>query len=286
MKHGAFTFAFLLAAGALGSVAFAGCGGDDKETTPTADTGVVGDTGGAVDTGATDTYKPETAPYTCAAPLPTGFACEEPAGKAGKTVCTDEAIDAIVTGCFSDTATSTTCTNARAKYKACDACTLTDWLVDFIWADSANCIKKVAPTDPCAKSIQCNFDCMLEICSTEECDTTPGSGKTTTSSEWGDCIQAAQAKGTSTKPRGACYDIATKDYSACASKDGLGVCFPRSDYDYVLFFRGACRDGGDWSNVTTDKPSGDAGTETGGETGGETGTGDAAGETATDASGD
>lgn len=280
MKHGAFTFAFLLAAGALGSVAFAGCGGDDDKQTPAADTGVVADTGGAVDTGTPDTFKPETAPYTCAQPLPTGFACEEPAGKAGKTVCTDEAIDAIVTGCFSDTSTSTTCSNARNKYKACDACTLTDWLVEFIWADSANCIKAVAPTDPCAKSIQCNFDCMLAICSPDECDTTTGSGSKSTTSEFGDCISAAQTKGTSTKPKGACYDLATKDYSACATKEALSVCFPRSDYDYVLFFRGACRDGGNWSNVTTDKPSGDAGTETGGETG----TGDAAPEAAADAS--
>jgi hypothetical protein len=64
-----------------------------------------------------------------------------------------------------------------------------------------------------------------------------------------DCWRDAQLKGSATKPRGVCYDVATKDYAACATDERFAPCFVTTVEDVTYFARGACRDGGSWVNA-------------------------------------
>jgi hypothetical protein len=67
------------------------------------------------------------------------------------------------------------------------------------------------------------------------------------------------------EPKGACWEIASKDHVACASNDKLRFCFVNVKADLLPFYRGACRDGGDWANAGS-APSADAGAQTSGMT--------------------
>jgi len=185
---------------------------------------------------------PPPPPPTCATPLSSGFACVPPTPKKGQTVCTEEAIKAIVGGCFGDSATESTCNSARKKYPACDNCMLRDWL-DNNRLDVAACVLGVTPGNPCAKTIKCGYDCLDDVCSS--CDPTPGTGTGGGYSEMDDCFN------NESEPTGKCYAIAMKDYMECAGDPKLSICFPATVEDVFPFFRGACRDGGDWSKSSS-----------------------------------
>lgn len=288
MKHGAITFGILLAAGLAGGVAFVGCSSDDgnNNTNTTPDTGVV-DTGTAVDSTPADTAKPETGLVACEQKLSSSFACTEPADKAGKTVCTDVMINEFM-NCFGSTGDSKKCTAAQTKYPACNTCILKDWLTNNR-IDVGACIKKIDPASTCGKTIQCTTDCLDVVCPSDECDDTAGSGSTATKSQLDDCYTNAQRKpGSATKPTGQCWDVAVKDYATCSGDAKFAPCFVRSTADLLTYFRGACRDNGNWTNA--DKPDGsedagvaDTGTDSGSTDSGSTDSGSAADSASTDA---
>lgn len=253
-------FLSLVVAGLGGATLFVGCGGDDpapvaEDTgTPVTDTGVI-------DTGKPDTIKTDTPPpsLSCMAPLPTGFECKAPTAKAGKTVCTDAMIEEF-SNCFGTSGSSAKCTAAQKAYPQCNTCILKDWL-DNNSIDTAACIAKIDPASTCGKTVKCNSDCLDAVCPADDCDTTEGSGvKGGTSTQRGDCYADAQAKGGTVKPKGVCYDLATKDYGACATDPKFTFCFVSSIADITTFFRGACRDNGDWSKADVPMPT-DAGTD-------------------------
>jgi len=194
-----------------------------------------------------------------------GFACTPAADAPGKTVCTDAMIEEFLS-CFGPSSDEKRCLAARKTYPGCDTCMLSDWLK--INPDTgrgtiniAACIKKIDPVSKCSGAVNCAVDCEDWVCA--ECDDTPGSGKTgsSSSSERLECERDAQSPGTTTRPKGACYELAYKDYVDCESDPRFRYCFVRTTEDLRYFYRGACRDGGSWSSVTIEKPTPvDAGT--------------------------
>lgn len=180
---------------------------------------------------------PDGGPSSCEEPVPPDFRCTAPSPIAGKKVCNDVAIRALGEGCFGFDATEGSCSAARKKYPACSTCMLSDWISDNRLAIGA-CIQKVAPGNPCATTIECTYTCLDVACAS--CDWEPGSGKGG-GSEMDDCWETAAS--------GACYSIAAKDYEVCVSDPKLSVCVPNTVEDLLPFYRGACRDGGDWSRA-------------------------------------
>ncbi|MBK7396868.1 MAG: hypothetical protein IPJ34_11345 [Myxococcales bacterium] len=214
-----------------------------------------GDDTGKIDTGKIDTGTPEV-PLSCPAPLATGFECKAPTDHPGRTTCTDEGIDAVVSGCFGSAATSTTCNAAKAKYAACYKCTIDEWTPGG-YTDRGLCAQKIDPTGKCGKAFRCVTDCIASVCTTDDCDTTPGSGRTPSTSQYENCVSDVQNKGGTARPKGACYDIASKDAQECAGDPKFANCI-----DVTYLFRGACRDNGDWSKADIAKPTPtDAGTD-------------------------
>jgi hypothetical protein len=184
-----------------------------------------------------------------------GFACTPAADRTGKTVCTDAMIEEFL-NCFGSTGSEKRCTDAQKNFPECKTCFLTDWLkvnpdTGAAKVDIAACIKKIDPASTCSGTVNCSVDCVDWVCA--ECDDTPGSGSTSSSSEALDCARDAQSAGTASKPKGACYDLGYKDYEACESDPKFARCFLRTIEDLRYFYRGACRDGGDWSNVAMSK---------------------------------
>src|SRR5438045_880589 len=122
----AFSLVTLVFGGAVFSAAsFVGCGSSDSTPAVTdTDTGtseVATDTGPAKDTG-TDTTKPptDTPKLSCAADLPTDFACKTPTIPAGEKTCTETAIQEFASACFGSAAAD--CTAWTKKYAACNKC--------------------------------------------------------------------------------------------------------------------------------------------------------------------
>ena len=104
----------------------------------------------------------------------------------------------------------------------------------------------LSPTSTCGKLQLCNTDCYETVCA--DCDHWTGTGKTASTSEFGDCVKDAQFAGSTTTAAGRCYNVASKDYKAagCTTDPVVGGCT-----DVVQFFRGACRDNANWSNMTS-----------------------------------
>jgi hypothetical protein len=188
----------------------------------------------------------------CIAPLDGGFTCVPPTPRPGKTVCTDAALDAVLV-CFGSD--SKACSAATAKYPECSAC-VKDW-IEGDRIDFAACVYAIDPTNPCGTTVQCTLDCLDAVCSA--CDPTVGSGSMPARSARDDCERAASSSGDG-GPVGACWDVAAKDYAACATDPRFMLCFPRRLDELVPFFRGACRDGGDYSRVYETSPA-DAATD-------------------------
>lgn len=185
-----------------------------------------------------DNAIPDTmAPKACIEPLDAAFACRAPKERAGRTVCTDAAINAALV-CFGTDTKG--CMDATTKYPECSAC-VRDWLegerIDF-----ASCVAALDKTGSCPTTVQCTLDCLDTACAS--CDTNAGTGSSPSRSARDDCERTV-----SSMSGGACWDLVAKDYAACAADPKLSVCFPKGLAEMLPFFRGACRDGGDWSRA-------------------------------------
>jgi hypothetical protein len=193
-----------------------------------------------------DTRPPDMGPISCATTLDATFTCMPPAAKAGSTECTEAMLQEF-RYCFGADGDSTKCSAAMKAYPKCNSCVLDQWLYESRYVDTGACIRVVSPASSCGTTWRCNIDCLTAVCG--ECDDTPGSGKTASTSEKNDCERDAQSAGTATKPRGACYDVASKGLAECTSDPTLAPCFVRTSDDVVAFYRGACRDGGSWARA-------------------------------------
>ncbi len=227
----------------------AACSTGTGSSQPRADGGVdsavvvVTDTGGGPVVVQPDTRPP--APLGCQQPLPSTFACEAPTSRTGATVCTDAMIEAFF-DCFGTDGDATKCTAAQKAYPACNTCILSTWL-DGQTIAIGSCIKAIDPTSSCATTVPCRADCLEAVCA--GCDETKGSGRTSTTSALDNCYTDAIWRGSSTKPKGNCYDVAAKEYVTCQADPRFLYCFVQSKADLLPFFRGACRDGGNWSKA-------------------------------------
>jgi len=177
----------------------------------------------------------------------TGFKCPTLEPKVGQSVCTDAMLEQF-SSCFGADASSTKCSAAQKNFPECSKCVLGEWLAEDR-IDVAACVVAVAPKDVCAVAVGCALACRDAACPRAICDETPGSGMRG-DSEYEDCLLTVESAGSSTKPKGACYEVAAKDYAICAVRPDLAVCFPKAKSDLLPFYRGACRDGGDWSHAT------------------------------------
>lgn len=189
--------------------------------------------------------RPPPPPVTCALPLPSDFTCIAPDVPAGRTTCTDAMLAEFVL-CFGATGDEKRCSAAVKSFPECNDCVLKEWLYDSRFVNVGACLRAMDPSSPCGRSWRCNVDCLALVCG--DCDETPGSGKTATKSERQDCETDAQSKGSSTKPIGACAATGT-ELVTCREDPRFAKCFINTVADVLVFYRGACRDGGDWSRA-------------------------------------
>jgi hypothetical protein len=241
-------------------VGFAGCGGrvagNDAQDTGGTTTPVGPDTSPSypdarptpvypdVRPPSLDTSPPP--PLSCAADLPSDFVCSTPKITAGGTVCSEAMIQEFQTACFGGSGAE--CSAWTKKYADCNKCVFR-FLSPSGWLEEGYCMQALAPTSSCGKLFGCNIDCYEAVC--EACDHTMGSGRTPSGSEYQDCVADAQYAGSASKSMGRCYNIVGKDLkaAACTTTDPMVGCL-----DVVQFFRGACRDNADWSNMKSATP--------------------------------
>ncbi len=277
MKNAALSFSILLACGSIAAAAisFAGCSSDpEAPVTP-----VVVDAGSDTKVVVLDTKPP--APISCQGAFE--GPCVAPPSKTGATVCTDLMLNEFL-DCFGTDGDEAKCMATTKKYPACNTCILTTWLAGNS-IDVAACVKAIDPSGTCATAVHCERTCVAEVCA--ECDPEKGTGRTSTTSQLDNCEVDSVFRGSATKPKGKCYDLAAKEATACETDSRFAVCFITSKASLVNFWRGACRDKGDFitkvdvDDGTFPPPAGDAGTDTGtatdtgaaGDTGGATDTG-------------
>jgi hypothetical protein len=226
-------------------------------TSHATDTGSLADTS-LVETSVVDTGSDSLAPYTCQSPLPPSFACSEIPHTKGMRVCTDAMIAEFVS-CFG-AGDPVRCNAAQKNYPECSACILEKWIIvssaGVGVVDTPSCIQLRDPDGACGRITRCNTDCLEAVCG--DCDSTAGTGRTSARSELDDCYADARFAGSPAKAKGACYDLASKDAVACSMIEDLAPCFLHTADDLTTFYRGACRDGGDWSATG---PAADAGTD-------------------------
>ena len=272
----------LLALAAISSSLLA-CSSSDTGGTPAVvtETGTGGDSTAdvvVVDT-AKDTATGDTKPIgdgslLCDQTLAKDFACKAPTKAAGGTACTEAMLQDYVDKCVkADFTVPATCADWRTANAACNTC-LGNWIIDpkvdpaKVYPDTYKCYWSVFD-DKCGKSVNCSYDCQDAICNS--CDTTAGSGADGKVSEYDDCTTRAIAA----TPKGACYDVAAKDATACFADTTFDT-KPCDDDEYyypsgtggdanleklkdgvLIYFRGACRDNANWKNSSS--TGGDAG---------------------------
>jgi hypothetical protein len=203
--------------------------------TATIDTAVLDDSSVSIDVEPIDTSPP-----LCDTPV-SGFSCPTVSAKGAK-VCNDMQIRAFMDACFGDTGDPSACSNAQSKYASCAKCVLETFITPGGYLDVGACIKKVKPASPCASSVNCLYACWADACSS--CDFTITGG----TSDYNECLIRQS------DPTGSCYDFGAKDYDSCTSDPDLTVCVPATIDALLPFYRGGCRDGGDWSKA--EKPDG------------------------------
>jgi hypothetical protein len=187
-------------------------------------------------------------PAGCATRLDPSFTCTPPEPRKGQKVCTDAMIQALSDGCFGESATSAGCNAAMKKYGSCSNCVIDEWIVDGQLA-IAQCMQAIDPKSSCVIAVECTYDCLNEVCGS--CDYEPGSGSGG-GSEADDCW-ASEAESQ--------CSAHVSEHTACISDPRFSVCYPTTTEDLVPFFRGACRDGGDWTRAyEADTVAVDAGT--------------------------
>jgi len=207
-------------------------------TSPSSDTYIAKDT----------TPPPPPPPPGCAINLPLDFACFVPPTPTGGKVCSEDVIQAFVKACFSPMPTPDCGWLVKKDHYDCYSC-LGNFGSPAGTFQSGFCMLALAPSSICGKAMLCENACIGEVCA--DCLFTPGSGKSPTTSERWDCASDARFEGSSTQPKGRCYDVATGDTvkAGCRTTPPTAGCT-----DPVQFYRGACRDGGDWTNMTSPTP--------------------------------
>jgi hypothetical protein len=241
----------------------AGCGSNSDDSAPATETdaGVVADT-------APDTQKPpadaaaETAPSTCESALPSDFACVEPEKGTPATTCTEEMLADFVQKCLAtDLSVPSTCDAWKTANPACATCVASfSWseIDGQVYPDDYKCYWGIM--DPaCAKAANCTWDCEAAACGDCDSSTPDGAGKT----ESDYCVASVTNAG------GKCYAVAAQKSAECFKTYKLDNCNVDEIYSdspnlttmqqqILRFYRGACRDNGNWTNATS--AGGDAGT--------------------------
>lgn len=222
-----------------------------------------------VDTGKPDTGKAEVAPLPgCETELSSDFACTAPVKIAGSTACSDTALLDFVQKCLAaDVSVPPTCAawkTANAECASCVAKWSWDTIPGAVYPDDWKCWWSNLDAT-CAKSVNCLHNCQDEVC--VECEGDEGNA----------CYAAAEKSG------GRCWEVAGKASDTCLKAADLSGCNVDEIYasdpsletlreEILKYYRGACRDNGNWKNATM--PSGDGGVAETGVT--ETGVSDAA----------
>jgi len=219
----------------------------------------------------------DTAPPLCDQELPVDFACVPATNRpAPKTTCTEQQLQDLVKACVGDDISKTPvgCSAWKAANAECAACTTAFSLTGYssrAIPDRNMCYWAVFD-DACDKALNCSFDCQGLVC--DGCSTEPNSSPDGKTTEYSDCTARARSNATSSRPKGKCYDVASKEAAGCLDKVDVDPCYVdelwtptgtggRPDpilirQQIVEFYRGACRDGGDWTNRFT---AGDAGVD-------------------------
>jgi hypothetical protein len=195
----------------------------------------------------------------CATPLDSTYKCPKTPTAAGAKVCNDDDLTTYVAACFGS-GTTATCDAWTAAHASCNTC-VNAWIYSDGFINTGACYVAIDPTaTDCANADSCSDDCVNNVvCSACVTDT-----ETTA------CDNAATASG------GACFTVANiAKLTTCQADAKFAACQINTDADVLKFFRGACRDGGDWTNAGS--TLGDAGVS---ETGSDAAASDAA---ATDA---
>jgi hypothetical protein len=220
----------------------------------------------------------EAAPILCDLELPTDFACVPATNRpAPKTTCSEQQLQDLVKACVGDDISKTPsgCSAWKAANPECAQCTTAFSLTGYSSRaiPDRNMCYWVVFDDACDKALNCSFQCQSDVCG--ECSSEPNSSPDGKTTEYSDCAARARSNATSTRPKGKCWDIASKEAAACLDKVDVKVCYVDEYWtptgaggkpDPVLmrqqiveYYRGACRDGGDWTYRFSPNPGGDAG---------------------------
>ncbi|MFI5300754.1 MAG: hypothetical protein ACHREM_21945 [Polyangiales bacterium] len=203
----------------------------------------------------------------CLTALPTAYACPVATSQAPSTACTDLDLHAYFEACWGPSWTDSKCSAWSSPNAACTTC-ISAWSYPDGWPNSAACYLQIDPTaTTCAAGDECEDDCTDRSC--EPCET---------QRTFQACFNA------STRAGGECFDLADEaKLTACRSDPKFADCqINAAATDILVFFRGACRDGGKWGVVHdagVDATESDAGDD---ETNGESST-DAGDDETTDA---
>ncbi len=255
------------------SAVLAACSSDPDVPAAVAETGT--------DSGKAETpadTKPETKPPlevgVCDKALDPTFACVPATKTAGGAVCTETDIQDQLKACWKPLGGDTTKCAAWAKdHGGCQKCIGT-WTYKNGNPNRDACYYRVM-TPTCANAVSCYFDCIGQVCA--ECASDP--------TEYLDCQKRARVAG------GGCYANSYKTTETEKCFDGAGAIDPcvvdeltKSSPDatmlaeqLAIFYRGACRDNGDWTNAKS---------ATGGDAGADATATDSASDGATDAASD
>jgi len=221
-------------------------------------------------------------PLLCDNALSSSFACVAPTKPTPSANCTETQIQDYLAKCIgADLKPTSACAAWQTANPTCNTCLLgfgQDALKTLPERDKCYWVVLSGPkpsgltvSGDCATIVKCHFDCVGAICG--DCDSTAGTGMTPTTSARSDCARrATRAPSPSVPSGGSCYAIASKDATACLGAYGVDVCVvgelntPTGSGGTVdlttlraqaaVFYRGACRDNGDWSKSSAS----DAGT--------------------------
>lgn len=291
----ALSFCALFGGVAALSAGFVGCSSSSGSDTPD-DTGTPADDSGVdttpppTDTNPKDTAVKDTAPFICDKALPDSFACTPVAasekGTPG-TSCSEADLQAMVTACVAPKfGIATGCDAWKTAHPDCATCVGTWALAESvikgkIYADRDKCLYQQFDAD-CQTAWKCMFACDDAVCGA--CDQNPGTSSDGTTSEFQECANRERARGGTVVPKGVCYDKAAGKADTCFAGGSYDTCIvdelfsptgsggapdvPSMQNELVQFYRGACRDNGNWKNAkeTCSTPpcaAADAGTDAG-----------------------
>ncbi len=226
-----------------------------------------------------DATRPDVSPLSCEVRLVSSFACTPPtaAQKGGPPTkaCSEAALQAFATACIAaDYKVGAGCDAWKTANAACATC-IGNWslatavLPGKVYADRDKCWYQLLDA-PCSVSLNCMFACDDAVCG--DCDKSPGSSTDGTKSEFQECVNRERAKGGTVVPKGQCNDLATGNALKCLSDNAalIDPCIVSELYaptgagghpdvttmqsQSVVFYRGACRDDGNWTKSKSATP--------------------------------